>query len=153
MDGIKFAAALACAALPGFAGAQSVEIRTGANGQLSGTATAGSASTSVSTGTSDEPRNSDGVRDYSRPRCEPGGAGRSLRVVGPGGSSTSSVSVSGGGTAAVAGAGSPGSQIYEDDRAGCPHPQAVAAPRGTTAVTSQNRPHRAVPRRRRLARR
>jgi hypothetical protein len=153
MDRITLAAALACAALPGLAGAQSVEVRTGANGQLSGTATAGSASSSVSTGTGDDDRQAAaGAREPGRVRCEAGGTGRSLRVVGPGGSSVSSVSVSGGGTAAVAGGGSPGSRIYEDGT-GCPQPEAVAVPRGTSVATSQIRPHRTAPRRRHRARR
>lgn len=106
------ALALAPLCLTSLAGAQSVQVKTGPNGQLTATSTAGGISSSVGAGNG---------RTWVRGtpathRCGPGQTGRSIRVVSPGGSSSSSVSVSGGGTVAVGGGGSPGSRVY---RQGC----------------------------------
>src|SRR4051812_42018723 len=115
------AAGLAAFAAPAL-GQSSVEIHTGANGQLSGSATAGSASSTVTTGNGAQPR----VWDERPPTgCTDGDRSRSMRVVSPDGSASSSVSVSGG-TVAVGGSGSPGSRISEE---GCAQaPVAVAQP-------------------------
>lgn len=102
------AAGLAAFAAPAL-GQSSVEIHTGANGQLSGSATAGTASSTVATGNGAESRSWD---ERVPQGCRDGDSSRSMRVVSPDGSSSSSVSVSGG-TVAVGGAGSPGSRISE----------------------------------------
>jgi hypothetical protein len=117
--------AAAVLAVPAFA--QSVEVKAGPNGQLSGRADAGGISSSVSTANgqarSGYERNRGGIR-YTAP-CMPGSRSRSrsIRVVSPDGSSSSSssVSVSGGGTVSAAGGGSPGSRVYEE---GCPDDRA-----------------------------
>src|SRR4051812_2064494 len=108
--------ALTSAALAGTAGAQtSVDVRTGPNGQLSGSASAGGTSSSVSTGGNggagqDDRRAWPGQGVHSEAHCT--GNGRTMTVTSPGGSSSSSVSTSGGGSATVGGGGgSPGSRV------------------------------------------
>jgi hypothetical protein len=126
---------LASAALAGPAAAQSVEIKTDSNGQLSGSASAGGVRSTVNTGNSAESR----VWDERNP-CTPGGQSRSVRVVSPEGSSSSSssVSTSNGGAVSAAGGGSPGSRIYEQ---GCPRPQAAGTVdyRSSAAATPLHR--------------
>ena len=101
--------ALLPASLSPAAIAQSVSIKTGPNGQLTGSATAGGTSSSVGAGSGRT-----FVRGPARNLpCAPGRTSRSIRVVSPGGSSSSAVSVSGGGTVAVGGGGSQGTRIYE----------------------------------------
>lgn len=104
-------------AFPAFA--QSVDVRTGPNGQISGRAEAGGISSSVTAGNGQARSGYNrgrGAVSYAGP-CTPGS--RSVRVVSPDGSSSSSssVSVSGSGAVSVAGGGSPGSRVYEG---GCP---------------------------------
>jgi hypothetical protein len=91
----------------------SVDIRTGPNGQLSGSATAGGASSSVDTGRQDGDRAWAGHGARSEARCT--GNGRTMTVTSPDGSSSSSVSTSssGDGTVAVTGGGSRGSRVTE----------------------------------------
>jgi hypothetical protein len=113
--------ALASATLAGTAAAQtSVDIRTGPNGQLSGSATAGGTSSRVNTGTPDGARagavsgtwqGGQGARSESH--CT--GNGRTVTVTSPDGSSSSSVSTSGDGVASVGGTGSPGSRVRYGD--------------------------------------
>ncbi|MFL6862775.1 MAG: hypothetical protein ACJ8DZ_07230 [Allosphingosinicella sp.] len=141
MTRLNFLAAAGLAALAAPAiGQSSVEIHTGANGQMSGSATAGSASSTVNTGTGAETRGWD-----ERAPLGCGDGNRSMRVVSPDGSSSSSVSVSGG-TVAVGGSGSPGSRISEG---GCPEtvaptPRVVATPRTADrpATTHRTYAHR-----------
>src|SRR3954469_13615089 len=98
--------AFAAATLAGAASAQtSVDIRTGPNGQLSGSASAGGASSRVDMGDAGDQR----VR--SDARCT--GNGRTVTVTSPDGSSSSSSSVSssGDGVASVGGGGSAGSRV------------------------------------------
>lgn len=111
--------ALASAALAGTAGAQtSVDIRTGPNGQLSGSASAGGNTSSVSAGDEDR-ANRDDRRDWSgqgaRSEAHCTGNGRTMTVTSPDGSSSSSVSTSGTGSGTVAGGGSPGSRVRTGD--------------------------------------
>ncbi|HMC91721.1 MAG TPA: hypothetical protein VKI45_04595 [Allosphingosinicella sp.] len=107
--------ALASAALAGTAGAQtSVDIRTGPNGQLSGSASAGASTSSVSAGNGavtaeDNRRGWSGQGAHSEAHCT--GNGRTMTVTSPDGSSSSSVSTSGTGSGTVAGGGSPGSRV------------------------------------------
>ncbi|MEA3062888.1 MAG: hypothetical protein QOJ94_2669 [Sphingomonadales bacterium] len=115
------AAGLAAFAAPGLA-QTSVEIHSGANGQMSGIANEGQASSTVSTGQGTETRAWD---ERVPPPCAPGRRSRSLRVTSPDGGSSSSVSVSGG-TVAVGGAAAPGGIVSEE---GCP--TAAAATSGT----------------------
>jgi len=139
------AACLAVLAAPAL-GQSSVEIHTGANGQMSGSATAGSASSTVNTGAGGaETRSWDERAPQS---CRDGNDSRSMRVVSPDGSSSSSVSVSGG-TVAVGGSGSPGSRISEG---GCPEivgstPRVVERP-ATPHRTYAHRTRRHATRRR-----
>src|SRR5207302_764536 len=90
--------ALASATLAGGAAAQtSVDIRTGPNGQLSGSATAGGTSTSVDTGRAPNDRARDdrpGYAHSTRSEAHCTGNGRTMTVTSPDGSSSSSVSTS-----------------------------------------------------------
>jgi hypothetical protein len=132
--------ALASGAFAGTAPAQtSVDIHTGANGQLSGSATAGGASSHVETGdfngnpVRDGPWTGQGAR--SEAHCT--GNGRTVTVTSPNGSSSSSVSTSDGGTATVAGGGSPGSRVRYGD---CDRPATAAyrGPHGDGAYASSS---------------
>lgn len=132
--------ALASAAFAGTAPAQtSVDIRTGPNGQLSGSATAGSVSTGVSTGSyngnpvPDRTWSGQGAR--SEAHCS--GNGRTMTVTSPDGSSSSSVSSSGDGTVSVGGGGSPGSRVRYRDCDG-PTGRAYGQP-ATTGYSSAGR--------------
>lgn len=103
---------LLCAGLAvGTARAQSTQITTGPNGQLSGSVSAGGAPPiSMSAGGGQV---SGGVaRD---PGMVHNGRGRSMTVRSPDGSSSTSVWTSGPGATAMAGAGSPGSTITTSD--------------------------------------
>jgi hypothetical protein len=155
--------ALASVALSMPAFAQSVEIKTGPDGQLSGKAEAGGQVSSVDTGTAVRTQRDDdsahNVVTRSGP-CAPGSRSRTVRVVSPDGSSSSSssVSVSGGGTVSAGGGGSPGSRVYEDD---CPQPHpaaatysgATAAPVSSHRVAANVTPRRHVVAHRRVVRR
>jgi hypothetical protein len=111
--------ALASAALAGTAGAQtSVDIRTGPNGHLSGSASAGGSTSSVSVGDDGRANGVDrrswsGQGGHSEAHCT--GNGRTMIVTSPDGSSSSSVSTSGTGSGTVAGGGSPGSRVRTGD--------------------------------------
>ena len=151
MRNILLSAALGGAALAVPALSQtSVEIHTGANGQLTGSSTAGSISSGVTAG----PAGTDaGTRNWderaARGGCGDGNRTRSMRVVSPDGSSSSSVSVSGG-TVAVGGSGSPGSRISEG---GCADTATNDTDRSTSRPPVRHRTaahttrHRTTPRR------
>jgi hypothetical protein len=151
--------ALASAALAGAATAQtSVDIRTGPNGQLSGSATAGGASTSVDTGRAGDDR--PGYAHSTRSEAHCTGNGRTMTVTSPDGSSSSSVSTSSSdGATTVGGGGSRGTRIVEG---GCSGPRAVSAPAprydggsatSASAAASSGPRHRIVHHRKRRARR
>src|SRR5947209_2998251 len=135
--------ALASAVAAVAALAQSVEVKTGPNGQLSGKAEAGNVSSSVSAGmaqsrTDDDRPRGEAVRTG---RCVPGTSSRTLRVVSPDGSSSSSssVRVSGGGTMAATGGGSAGSRVYEEN---CPDEGPVYSSRADPAPSRVEAPAR-----------
>lgn len=156
--------ALASAILAGGAAAQtSVDIRTGPNGQLSGSASAGGTSTSVDTGRAPNDRPGDdrpGYAHSTRSEAHCTGNGRTMTVTSPDGSSSSSVSTSSSdGVASVAGGGSRGSRIVEG---GCDGPRAVSTPAprydgrsatSASATASSGPRHRIVHHRKRRARR
>lgn len=102
--------------------AQDVHMGIGANGQMTGSVSAGGSSTSVSTGNTMSRRDRDyrdnrgDYRNNYRDSCR-GGGSRTTTVVSPDGSSSSSVSVSGNGVMSTGGSGSPGSRVYQS---GCP---------------------------------